>query len=318
MFHYGYFIYASAVIARLDEDPEWFTKYKPYVDLLVRDIANPSAADPYFPISRTFDWFKMQNQADSGPTANGPNTESSSESINSNYALALWGDVTGNAVSEGACRGDDGRRDPHRAGVVPGHPQDLGVSPGRQTERRHAGHRRHPNPRRPAKAVLDVNANITRGIVWSQITEHNIFFGPRKHYLVGIQMLPVTPISQYVLSKTWAKAHEAELLDLEASTTANYTLAISNVPGPGAECAVFAQKTPPDANPPDTFNWGGGCAAAARVENAWRQIIVSLNGVNDPAGAYDRFAAMVDKSVTEEAYYTNVLSNPSVTPGLID
>src|SRR5262249_9850566 len=97
MFHYGYFIYASAGIARLHQDPGVVPKDKPYVELLVPDIANPSAADPYFPILRTFDWFKMQNQADSGPTANGPNTESSSESINSNYALALWGDVTGNA-----------------------------------------------------------------------------------------------------------------------------------------------------------------------------------------------------------------------------
>ena len=285
MFHYGYFIYASAVIARLDEDPAWFTKYKPYVDLLVRDIANPSADDPYFPVSRTFDWFKMQNQADSGPTANGPNTESSSESINSNYALALWGDVTGNAdlkalaavMTAAEIRTAQAwyqvtpqrsvfRQDGELAGVAP-------VTVDVQTR---GG---------PAKAVLDINANITRGIVWSQITEHNIFFGPRKHYLVGIQVLPVTPISEYVLSKTWAKAHEAELLALEASTTANYTLAISKVPSKDSECAVFAQKTPPDANPPNTFNWGGGCAAAARVENAWRQIIVSLNGVNDPAGA---------------------------------
>ncbi len=315
MFHYGYFIYASAVIARLDEDQAWFTKYQPYVELLVRDIANTGADDPYFPLARTFDWFKMQNQADSGPTANGPNTESSSESINSNYALALWGDVTGNAhlkavaavMTAAEIRTAQAwyqvtpqtsvfRPDGELVGVVP-------VTVDIQT------------PAGPAQTVLDMNADIARGIVWSQITEHNIFFGPRKHYLVGIQVLPVTPISEYVLSKTWAKAHEPALLALEALATANYTLAISQVPGPASECSVFAQKTPADANPPNTFNWGGGCAAAARVENAWRQILVSLNGVNDPAGSYDRFVALVDKSVTEAANFTNVLSNPSVNPG---
>lgn len=315
MFHYGYFIYASAVIARLDDDPAWFNKYKPYVDLLVRDIANPSADDAYFPIARTFDWFKMQNQADSGPTANGPNTESSSESINSNYALALWGDVTGDANLKALASVMTAAEIRTAQAIYQVQPEssvlrqdgDLaGVAPVTVTVQ---------TPTGDAQAVLDVNKDITRGIVWSQITEHNIFFGPRKQYLVGIQVLPITPISEYVLSRSWAKAHESELLSLEASTTANYTLAISNVPGPDAACAVFAQKTPPDAQPPNTYNWGGGCAAAARVENAWRQILVSLNGVNDPTGTYDRFAALVDKSVAEAAFYTSNLSNPSVHPG---
>ena len=66
------------------------------MNLLVRDIANPSLDDTYFPIVRTFDWFRMQNIADTGPDANGGNTESSSESINSNYALMAWGAVTKN------------------------------------------------------------------------------------------------------------------------------------------------------------------------------------------------------------------------------
>src|SRR5690606_38040413 len=62
-----------------------------------RDIANPSLDDPYFPLARTFDWFRLQNFADSGPDFNGANTESSSESINASYALALWGVVLGNS-----------------------------------------------------------------------------------------------------------------------------------------------------------------------------------------------------------------------------
>lgn len=44
-------------------------------------------------------------------------------------------------------------------------------------------------------------------------------------------------------------------------------------------------------------------------------ILVSLNGINDPANTYDRFAALVEKSVTEADNFTNVLSNPSANPG---
>ena len=132
---------------------------------------------------------------------------------------------------------------------------------------------------------------------------------------MGIQVLPVTPITEYVLGKTWARENSAKLRALEDQLTANYTLAISNVPGPDAECAVFAMKTPPDADPPNTFNWGGGCAAAARKENAWRQVLVSANGINDPAGTYDRFVNIVDRSIEESNHYTQVLSNPRINPG---
>ncbi|HEX3854263.1 MAG TPA: glycosyl hydrolase, partial [Polyangiaceae bacterium] len=45
-FHYGYFIYAAGAVAK--GDPTWAAKYKEPVLALIRDIANPSATDPYF------------------------------------------------------------------------------------------------------------------------------------------------------------------------------------------------------------------------------------------------------------------------------
>ncbi len=54
-FHYGYFVYAAAVIGHLD--PSWVAPNKDYVNALVRDYANPSAQDAYFPVSRGFDWY---------------------------------------------------------------------------------------------------------------------------------------------------------------------------------------------------------------------------------------------------------------------
>jgi len=56
-FHYGYFVYAAAVIAYLD--PDWLVDgtNKVWIDMLVRDFANPSTNDPYYPFSRMFDWY---------------------------------------------------------------------------------------------------------------------------------------------------------------------------------------------------------------------------------------------------------------------
>jgi endo-1,3(4)-beta-glucanase len=54
-FHYGYHILAAATIGRLD--PEWAKANEAYVDLLVRDVANPSGEDKLFPMWRNFDWY---------------------------------------------------------------------------------------------------------------------------------------------------------------------------------------------------------------------------------------------------------------------
>ena len=45
-FHYGYLIYAAAVVANFDY--EWGRKYFEEVLLLIRDIANPSTHDNFF------------------------------------------------------------------------------------------------------------------------------------------------------------------------------------------------------------------------------------------------------------------------------
>lgn len=55
-FHYGYFLYAAAVIGYID--PAWLTigRSKAWVNMLTRDFANPSV-DDFFPFSRSFDWY---------------------------------------------------------------------------------------------------------------------------------------------------------------------------------------------------------------------------------------------------------------------
>jgi endo-1,3(4)-beta-glucanase len=96
-FHFGYHIYAAAVASKFDS--KWGREFHERVLLLVRDIANPSPADPYFPTWRHKDWYLGFSWA-SGvvtlmgtPYPNGRNEESSSEAISAYEAVALYGEV---------------------------------------------------------------------------------------------------------------------------------------------------------------------------------------------------------------------------------
>jgi endo-1,3(4)-beta-glucanase len=54
-FHYGYHILAASILGYLD--PSWVKENREYVNILVRDVANPSSQDSFFPMWRNFDWY---------------------------------------------------------------------------------------------------------------------------------------------------------------------------------------------------------------------------------------------------------------------
>ena len=100
-FHYGYFVYAAALLGYMD--PTWLTQTNvDYINSLVRDVANPSDKDPYFPVFRSFDWF-VGHSWSKGLffSGDGKDEESSSEDYNFSYGLKLWGLVTKNASMQG-------------------------------------------------------------------------------------------------------------------------------------------------------------------------------------------------------------------------
>ena len=99
MFHYGYFIYASAVIAKLDEDPgkAWLEQVRAVRGLAGARHREPEPAGQLLSGDSHLRLVPHPEPRERGARANGGNTESSSESINSDYALALWGDATGDA-----------------------------------------------------------------------------------------------------------------------------------------------------------------------------------------------------------------------------
>jgi endoglucanase Acf2 len=296
MFHYGYAIFASAVLA--SQDHAWRDAYREKVNLLVRDIANPSLDDRFFPLMRTFDWFRMQNLADSGPDANGANTESSSESINSSYALGLWGAVIGDSPFQALAAIMTAGEIRTAQAFYQITPKSL---PLREVEAVTVSVKL-PLGQSGARA-LDPTQEPVRNIVRANNAETNVFFGPRLAYRVGIQLLPISPISEYVISADWARAHEKTLRELEDNQTALFEQAIGNAPSAASPCflADYNGKDPVPPSEPAIK-----CTGGLRINYSWRQVIAAANGINDPANSYKRYLDYAEKRQGQEEKYFQV------------
>ncbi len=93
-FHYGYFIGAAATIA--NRDPKWLKSFGPFVDIMVRDVANWDRSNKRYPFMRHMDVYAGHSWAN-GPSHfdAGNNQEASSEDTNCSSAIILWGAATG-------------------------------------------------------------------------------------------------------------------------------------------------------------------------------------------------------------------------------
>lgn len=311
MFHYGYYIYAASVVAAIDEDRiNWLAANREKVNLLVRDIANPSLDDSFFPIVRTFDWYRMQNIADTGPDANGGNTESSSESVNSNYALATWGAVTGNSPFQALAAimtAAEIRTSQAFYQVTPDtaylkdieHPE-VSVTI------------RLPNGGSEVRKIRPSDEPVMN-ILRSNIVETNTFFGPLLANRIGINLLPISPISAFVISPDWARKHADTLRKLEDTNTAQFNAIVNTPPNQSAACFLAgwdpnAEHINPDGTP-DLPNPGAVCAGRLRVLYSWRQLPVAASGMSNPAEAYQRYAAYMDAlAAQQETYRLNTRS----------
>jgi endoglucanase Acf2 len=93
-FHYGYFIGAAAAITQ--RNPKWTEQFKPFIDMLVKDVANWDRSDKNFPFMRHMDVYAGHSWAN-GPAHfdAGNNEEASSEDTNCSIGIILWGEATG-------------------------------------------------------------------------------------------------------------------------------------------------------------------------------------------------------------------------------
>ncbi|KAF3904902.1 hypothetical protein ABW20_dc0107779 [Dactylellina cionopaga] len=180
-FHYAYFIYTAAVITHIEKiqygTSSWLAANKDYVNNLVRDVANPSTKDKYFPVSRSFDFYNGHSWATGlYARADGKDEESSSEDYNYSYAMKLWGNVIGDANMEA-------RANLQLAILKRSLNEYFLMTTG--------------NRNQPANFIQ----NKVSGILFENKVDHTTYFGNQIEYIEGIHMLPLTPMSPYVRSK---------------------------------------------------------------------------------------------------------------------
>eukprot|EP00667_Euglena_gracilis_P004439 EG_transcript_4461 len=175
-FHYGYFIYSAAVVARFNH--KWAKQYNQKVLALVRDIANPSTQDPYFSPFRHFDWYVGHSWAlGIVADANGRNQESSSEAVNAWYGMYLYGLATDNAALKTLGN-------------------SLLLMEAHSTN--YYWHVKASNAIYP----VQYEHNIV-GIVHEMLVEFQTFFGLRGFFVHGIQLIPITPMVTLMFQPDW-------------------------------------------------------------------------------------------------------------------
>jgi endoglucanase Acf2 len=179
-FHYGYFLYAAAALAK--GDSSWAQTYRQKILLLARDIANPSNTDKYFVKQRNKDWYDghcwAQGLSDASGVGN--NQESTSESVNAWYGMMLLGQALGDTNLENTGR--------------------LYAS----TEIRSAKKywQIGPNSHYPTQ-YTDLYKVV--GNLYATSINSLVAFGeagdPKMVY--GIQMIPATPVNNSLLHEPW-------------------------------------------------------------------------------------------------------------------
>ena len=160
-------------------DRSWLAAHKEWVNALVRDCANPSAKDPFFPVSRSFDWYHGHSWAKGlFDSADGKDEESSSEDAFHAYAIKMWGRTTGDMAMEG------------RGNLM------LAVL---KRSLRNYFLLQSDNVNQPANFIR----NKVTGLLFENKVDHVTYFGPNVEYVHGIHMLPILASSGYTRSATF-------------------------------------------------------------------------------------------------------------------
>ncbi|PNY23348.1 endo-1,3(4)-beta-glucanase 2 [Tolypocladium capitatum] len=195
-FHYGYHILAAATIGHVD--PDFVQANMDYVNTLVRDIANPSSKDKFFPQWRNFDWYHGHSWAHGlyaamdGKVAHRwlemsrhqANTqqdqESSSEDVMHAYALKMWGQVSGNADLQ--ARGD------LQLAIISRSLQQYYLY-------------QDNNQVQPKQFI----GNKVAGILFENKIDHTTYFDPHIEAIQGIHMIPILPPTPFVRVRSFVK-----------------------------------------------------------------------------------------------------------------
>lgn len=190
-FHYSYHIISAAILAKVDQDSgkgDWLSHNRFWVEDLIRDYANPSEEDKYFPVFRSFDWFNGHSWAKGlFESGDGKDQESSSEDTNASYALKLWGLVTNNSTL-----------------IQIGNLQ-LGIL---RISLNSYFLYSNDNKIMPPPFI----PNKVSGILFENKIDHTTYFGNELQYIQMIHAIPITSASSFIRLRTFVKEEWEEKL----------------------------------------------------------------------------------------------------------
>ncbi|KAF0692713.1 Aste57867_16224 [Aphanomyces stellatus] len=173
-YHFGYWVAAAAIANVVHPHMADLGLVNQRVSFLIRDVANADATSRDFPTFRMFDWFKGHSYSHGiVAAADGKDLESTSEDVNFYYAMALFGEATGQV----------GLAQLGRLML------SLNVRAIQTYFLMESTNVIHPE---------QIRANHVPGIYFDNKVSYTTWFSTERKSIHMIQMLPVTPVTEFV------------------------------------------------------------------------------------------------------------------------
>jgi len=167
-YHWGSYVVSAAMLVDLVPSMKDDAHFVDFINMFIRDVANPSVDDQYFPQFRSFDWFDMHSWSRGlKPSPSGKDQESTSEEVNLHYGIVMWAKMIGNEEM-----------------------MKLGATILTLTSRALQDYflMKRDNPNHPPEFA---KYHVT-GIFFQNKVHLTTWFGNDPRYIHGIQMLPLT------------------------------------------------------------------------------------------------------------------------------
>lgn len=292
-FHYGYFTYAGALLALVDDD--FRVNYGPMLREVAKDYANWDRSDTHYPFFRTFDPWSGHSFAGGMGDGNGNGQESSSE------AMQSWGGL----YLLGMAMGDDAMRD---AGLF-GYVSEARATAEYWFDRRrdNIDYTRFAHP---------YNSNLTcHGVGW-----WNYFSGDQL-WNAAIQWMPISPCLDYLSEDLdfarWDYETAWNLKSIGGWFDSNKDGSLGDGSGLGNVVLSYLQRHDPQ-QAADIFDqlWARGLSTAKATDTGGITYFVTHSHLTygDIDWSVSASIPTARAYVDAEGHYTLMAYNPTETP----
>ena len=181
-YHYGYWLVSGAILKYLNPQYERMNDLTTMMNILIDDVINPTKSD-LFPLFRLFDWYRGHSYSH-GITGvpDGKDEESTSEEVNFLYGLILWGKMTKSITNYNQLSLSSLGK--------------LMLKVNKRTVQKYflmsSDNVVHPKSFLPNKVT---------GIFFDNRVLYDTWFNPARECIHGIQMIPVSPMNDYLRGK---------------------------------------------------------------------------------------------------------------------